>query len=175
MTNQIITALFGLIGALVGAGATVAGQRISAKHQTKQAELARRDGERERCHQAIVKFLAQVDLLLDSVRELRRLLGDPKLRDSAEHYHSQYAANWAAVVGSRAELRLVATPPVLDVAGRLLGALGSVSGSTDLWYRNQRAPSGDNAWQPAYDHAEAAREKFVEAAKSALGDAGRDL
>lgn len=71
-------------------------------------------------------------------------------------------------MASRAALRMAGPNTVLEAGSVLLGAIMSASGATDVWHRNLRAPSRDNAWQPANENAQDARESFTDTTKKEL-------
>lgn len=167
MWTQLVAPLSAIAGAALGATATYLGQRLAAKTQRDQAARARAESLGAQRRHAVLVFLVRVDLLLDSVREMARLLGDAKLRAGADAYHPSYVDSWRTVIAARGELRLEIADQPLAAAGNLLNAVYDACHATDEWYRNGRRPGGD-AWQEAYDRANAMREEFIAAAQKLL-------
>ncbi|SCF06466.1 hypothetical protein GA0070607_5093 [Micromonospora coriariae] len=178
VTTEFTTGLFGLLGALVGGGATFAVGYLSTHTQRAQAEKARgnelADAERARISQladarsgAYVVLLTRVDSFLDQARELSDLLNLHPEGEQPTDQHRQYTAEWNQLVAANAVVQVAGPDSLAQRAQALLDAVGSLSEIIDKRYRGHRWPPGleagwDRARKERLEFLQAARQTYVE-------------
>ncbi|QGN48612.1 hypothetical protein GKC29_18450 [Micromonospora sp. WMMC415] len=173
MTPEIATGLFGLLGALVGGGATFGVGYLSSRVQRAHAEQARvnevADAEQARRSQladarnaAYIVFLSRVDSFLDQARELEELLDLVSTEERPTDQYRQYVAEWNELVTANATVQLAGPEPTAHRAQDLLDAVGTYSEMIDKRYRGQRWPPG---LATAWDRARENRLAFLQSAR----------
>ncbi|MET8354536.1 hypothetical protein [Micromonospora sp. NPDC005206] len=178
MSAEIATGLIGLLGALVGGGATVGVGYLSTRTQRAEAELARgheiADAERARSGQladarnaAYVLFLTRVDSFLDQARELGDLVDLHPEGDRPTDQYRQYTADWNQLVAANATVQVAGPDVLAHRAQKLRDAVGALSDIIDKRYRSRRWPPGleaawERVWSERLDFLQAARQTYAE-------------
>lgn len=161
MVTATITAVFGLLGALIGAGATLLGQRTIAAAQQREARATRAQQLHDVQREASARFLSCADLLIAEADELRRVLQNSELEHLVESVYPRYYDRWCEFMASRADLQSVASDELRIPAVHLREPVHDLIHAVDNWYRTRRAPRGAAGYQPHYDRAVNARDEFA--------------
>jgi hypothetical protein len=151
----------GFLGAIVGAGGAITGQKLGVNQQKRQAEAARSQHNIDVQREAVVMYLSTADLLIAEADELRRVLQVAQLRDLVGVVYPRYYERWSEFVASGAAVVLAGPDTIREPAERLQEGIRAQTDAVDRWYRNRRAPSGDEAYDPGLERAQKARAAFA--------------
>jgi hypothetical protein len=174
VASEWVAGVAGVVGAAVGASATLTGNWIATRAQLKLAVDDREQQRAEIRRGVCAEYLVAVDSFMDQARELvARLENDapePELDDAC----ATYRAGWVDLQRRCAPVVIAGPAELGQQAERLEGQLGAVGDVCDSWYAaRKKGPtrSRDGTFVRARDAARTERAAFVSAAqKHALRD-----
>ena len=160
------TLLIGCLGALVGAGGTIASQIVAARR-------AMQNEQRQRRSDAAIKLIAATYAVMDQSDHLVHTGGDSH---GVQEARERYLEAWRSFHPAYAESLLTAPRALLPHVRAIRNTLYRLSEPTDSWYvdysrRSTRADAlDDTAWSTAHNGAETARRDYLVAARQVLPD-----
>jgi hypothetical protein len=165
--SDVLPAIFGLVGAVLGATASAAVTYLNIRGAREQERRARRDRVTDLRREACVSFLTAAESFLDLARALTAELDSSGSTERPEDLHLRYSEAWASFTATSAAVQIAGPAELADVGRRLRKAIGDYSDIVDGRYDAGR-------WPRCHDDAlEAARERrneFVSAAQRLLAD-----
>lgn len=138
MNLDIPSAVFGFVGALLGASVSIATTAMSNNAQVRRARQERTGRVADAQREAYITFLSQGDHFLDLARELADLLdaglheGDP----GADDCFHRYSAEWTKFAVSSAAVQISGPPNVADFAQELKSKIGARGELIDQRYKD---------------------------------------
>ncbi len=171
MDLNIASAVFGLLGAMLGAGVSIATTAMSNNAQVRNARQERVGRVVDAQRETYINFLSQGDLFLDLARELSAVLdtGAHEGDSRADATFMRYSAEWTKFVVNCAAVQISGPPDVANSANQLRLKIGAWSELIDRRYTDGKRWRGhDEAVDAARMSAREARAEFIHHAQSWL-------
>jgi hypothetical protein len=165
MNSGITSAIFALIGALVGAGATCVVAYMNGHFQARQQQMTNEAAARQLARNACASFLAASDSFIGLARELAVELDARPLSEIPEKLRGDYRIAWSDLVARQAEVEIVAPSAVGTAVTGLRKAVARLGNLID-----ERC--NGSAWSGSYEGAlksvSKARAEFVSVAHESM-------
>jgi hypothetical protein len=140
MSATVATGLVGVLGALVGGVAALAGQFWHSRAEQRRQDDARADARRDVRRAACVAYLAQLDLFQERARDVVTAVGSGSADGRAVAW-SRYQQAWRALVDALAAVQ-IAGPEVVSAAGAAVhDAASSYGTAVEARYEGGRGAS----------------------------------
>jgi hypothetical protein len=168
MASEWIAGIFGAIGAIVGAGATLAASWIPTRAQQQLAIDKQEERKAKVRRAASSAYLVSVDSFIDSARELVYRIEHDASELDREAAHEIYLQGWQRVQRTCAPVEIAGTSDLSAKANELKLHLGSLGNLCDRWYEAaKRGPtrSQTTKFEASWESADNAREEFTSAAR----------
>jgi hypothetical protein len=168
VSSDWIAAVFGILGTVVGAGATLIANWLSTRTQLVLAERDREDKKAEVRRIACAKYLIAADSFADHARELASRMDQKARAEDCEAAHKPYSAGWEKLQHACAPVVIAGPDKLGEQAELLKSKLGSVGDLCDSWYvayQKGSTRSRISDYSEARLGAEDARKNFVSAAQ----------
>lgn len=146
MGSELITGLFGAVGALIGAGTTLTANMITARGQKRLAHDSRKERAADIRRDACAVYLTSVEGFLDRCRELVTALDEDSSGEARERAHEAYLAEWNDLLRSCAPVVIAGPSALGGKAMTLRQAIASLSDECDRWYASYAAGSTRARW-----------------------------
>lgn len=172
MTSEWIAAIFGLAGAVIGAGATLTANWIASRTESRtQLKLAadhhvQRRAEVRRA--ACAEYLIAVDSFMDKARELVSRMESTAPGPECDAAHKSYFAGWEDLQRRCAPVVIAGPSELGERAEELKSQLGALGDECDSWYaahKNGLTRSRATKFSNAQRVANQARAVFISAAQ----------
>lgn len=168
VTSEWIAAAFGVVGAVVGAGATLTANWIATRTQLELAAHNREQQRAEVRRAACAEYLVAVDSFMDQARELVSRMENDAPRPQCDAAHASYFAGWEHLQRVRAPVVIAGPSELGDRTDALRHQLAALGDECDSWYTAHkngstrgRAAKFSTAQHAAHD----ARTAFVSVAQ----------
>lgn len=168
MASAWVAGIFGAIGAMVGAGATLVASWIPTRAQRQLAANSRIERITDVLSAASAEYLMTVDSFIDSARELVYQIVHEAPEPRREAAHEAYRKEWQQLQRTCAVVVISGPSDLGASAEELKRSLGTIGNICDRWYEavkhgptNSRAGKFDAAWESADN----VRAKFASTAR----------
>jgi hypothetical protein len=138
VTSEWIAAVFGLVGAVIGASATLTANWIASRTESRtQLKLAADDREQRSAEvrrDASAKYLIVVDSFMDQARELVSRMESTAPGPECDTSHESYLAGWEDLQRRCAPVVIAGPSELGERAEALKSQLGALGDECDSWY-----------------------------------------
>ena len=168
VTSEWIAAVFGVLGAVVGAGATLTANWIASRTQLKLAADDRDQRRAEVRRAACAEYLVAVDSFLDQARELVSRMENGSPKPQCDAAYASYFAGWEHLQRVRAPVVIAGPSELGERAEALRYQLAGLGDECDSWFTaHKNGPTRSRAakFSTAQHAAHEARTAFVLAAQ----------
>ena len=144
VSSEWVGAVFGILGAVVGAGATLTANWISTRAQLMLADRDREQRSAEVRRAACAKYLVAADSFMDQARELAHRMQGKASEAECEAAHAPYFSGWEHLQRACAPVVIAGPSELGRRAEKLRSQLGTLGDLCDNWYtayKNGPAPS----------------------------------
>ena len=177
VSSEWIAAIFGISGAVVGAGATLTANWISTRTQLRLADRDREQRSAEIRRAACAEYLIAADSFMDQSRELANRMQGNAAKAECEAAHTPYFAGWEQLQRTCAPVVIAGPNELGKLAERLQSQLGILGDLCDDWYsayKNGPVPGRISEFGKARLEALQIRTVFISVAqKYALPDSSK--
>jgi len=168
MTSELIVGISGVIGAAVGAGATLIANWIAAHTQLKLAAGNREQQKAAVRRDACAALLVAVDSFMDQARELVSRLENDIPGPECNAAHATYFAGWEDLQRRCAPVLIAGPNELKERAEELKEQLAGLADECDDWYEAHKSGptrSRDRTIVNLRQSARVARDAFILAAQ----------
>jgi hypothetical protein len=179
VTSGWIAAVVGLVGAVVGAGATLTANWLTARTQLMLASGNREQQRAEVRRGACAEYLTAADSFMDQARELVSRMESNTPAPELNTAHATYFAGWETLQRACSPVVIAGPAELGELAEAFKSQLGALGDECDSWYAahksgaaRSRATKFSSVQHAAYE----ARAAFISAAqKHAHADPGPEI
>jgi hypothetical protein len=168
VSSEWIAGIFGILGAVVGAGTTLTANWISTRTQIMLAARDREQRSADVRRAACAEYLIAADSFMDRARELVRRMEDNAPKAECETLYAAYFADWEQLQRARAPVVIAGPSELGKQAERLQSHLGALGDVCDGWYaayQNGPVPSRISEFGNAQHGALQTRTVFISVAQ----------
>jgi len=166
--SEWIAAIFGILGTVVGAGATLTANWISTRTQLVLANRDREQRSAEVRRAAYAEYLIAADSFMDQARELAHRMQNDASRAECEAVYGPYFASWEQLQRAYAPVVIAGPNELGKLAEKLQSRIGALGDLCDDWYsayKNGPTPSRISEFGKARHEAMLSRAIFISVAQ----------
>ncbi|UGQ14845.1 hypothetical protein LO772_15485 [Yinghuangia sp. ASG 101] len=174
MSPELVTGIFGALGAVIGAGGVMATNAIASRSQTRRDHLDRAERVSDARRIDYLDVLTSLAAYVDHAREFAHAMDSGTARSDCEPLRDRYVAEWDRLIRAQAAAKLAGPDEIRSLAQELRDLIGNLATPCDDWWKSYPGRRPNNFWD-RFDVARTAlgawELRFLDAAEAALPSA----